>query len=122
MTDETRKMLENAGYDVNGALARFVNNENLYFMFMKKFKNDENYMKIEGALAAENYEEVYSAVHALKSVAGNLGIQDVFEKTVEMLALIKGKSADDNIKEPAYAIYEELKKGYDKAVGIIDTL
>ncbi len=122
MTAEQRSMLDGAGYDVDGALARFINNETLYFTFLKKFKGDDNYGKIEGAIADCDYDAIYNAVHALKSVAGNLGIQDVFECTVEMLALIKGRGEQEDIMEQIKAIYVRLKEGYDKAVRIIDAL
>lgn len=114
-----KQKLENSGFDVDGALARFVNNESLYMMFMKKFPNDENYAKIEGELQAENYDDAYAAVHALKGVAGNLGINEVFDISVRLLALMKNKESETDLKTKAMDIYAELKVAFEKASAVI---
>ena len=122
MDATVKQNMINAGYDVDGALARFVNNETLYLMFMKKFPNDENYAKIEGELQAEDFDSAYASVHAFKGVAGNLGITDVFENSVRLLDLLKKRDTEVDVKAKALEIYADMKITYEKACGLIGEL
>lgn len=122
MEADVRMRLEGAGYDVSGALARFVNNEDLYVMFMKKFVGDENYAKIRPYVEAMDYDNAYKSAHALKGVAGNLGITDVFEVSVALLDVLRGKTEADPIKDEALALCDKLTVSYEKACNLIGLL
>ena len=119
MTTVEREAMVKAGYDVDGALARFVNNEPIYVMFLKKLETDENYSKIEPSVSAGDYVEAYKAVHALKGIVGNLGITDEFECTKDILALIKDKTVEDVPVSDVMPLVQKLKECHDNACAII---
>lgn len=122
MTESQKEILLDAGYDIKGAIARFAGNADLYMMFLKKYVDDDNMSKIIAALEVENYTDAYAAAHALKGVSGNLGITDVFECSKDFLALVKGKTAEDGIKDDAIKLCNEFKAKNDEAVKIISEL
>lgn len=117
MTDEQKNLLTGRNFDVKGTLSRFMNKEELYERFLIKFLDDNNYSKLIKALEEKNYEEAYVGAHTLKGVAGNLGITDVFNCTVDILAKFKAQEYD-SIDD----ILKRLTEGYSIAVETINSL
>lgn len=122
MKDTVREQLISAGYDVDGALARFVNNEILYMTFLKKFPSDEHYGVIKPKLVAKEYDEAYKAAHAIKGVAGNLGLTPVFETVNELLQLIKKKDEVSDFDNQVMLLFEKFEEAYGKSVEIIGSI
>lgn len=122
MRPEDKERMESAGYDVNGALARFVNNEILFMTFLKKFPTDEHYAAIRPNIDNGNIDEAYKAAHAIKGVAGNLGLTPVFETVNDMLILIKHKDETPDFDTKVVELYEIFDKAYAKAIEIINSI
>ena len=64
---------KNCCIDVEGALARLGNNEQLYYRILHKYLEDgscNNYIK---AIENEDYDNAERHIHSLKGVAANLG-------------------------------------------------
>jgi len=127
MTEESKISMINAGYDFSGALARFVGNEDLYLMFLKKYPDDANWVKIKPALDARDVKEAFSAAHAFKGIAGNLGLTDVFEDSKEFLEVLRPFSkedgaVDETIFNKALELYDIMVVKHEKACEIIKGL
>ena len=59
--------------DIDGALLRLGNNEELYYRILKKYLEDcscDNYLK---AIYEKDYEKAAKCIHDLKGVSANLG-------------------------------------------------
>ena len=73
MDKELKDKLEANGFDVDVTLQRFMNNEKLYFKFLKKLPADQNYVSFGEAinngekLRANNMEGVPEALVEFKN-------------------------------------------------------
>lgn len=72
--NEVISSLRAAGNDVDGAIARFMGNEQMYVKFLGKLVQDDSFDKLNAALAVGDVEEGFAAAHTLKGVLGNLGL------------------------------------------------
>ena len=122
MTQEEKDMIINAGYDLNGALARFVNNEMLFLTFLKKFPQDEHYAEIYPNIEKKDYDEAYKAAHAIKGIAGNLGLTPVFDTVNELLAAIKNKDTIEDFDNKMVTLYNSFDEEFKKASDIISSI
>jgi chemotaxis protein histidine kinase CheA len=101
MDDCQRELMTKNGFDVDGALKRFVNNEPLYIKFLKKFPDDKSYEGIKKAYHENNCEECFKYAHTLKGLASNLGINGIYNLLIPMVAKLKHGDMDieDDIKQ-----------------------
>ena len=54
MDADRKKFLEEKGFDVDGTMKRFLNNENLYLKCLRKFLDDASYDKLREAYEKGN--------------------------------------------------------------------
>lgn len=91
----TLETLKEYGADTDEALARCMNNADFYVMLVKKSLDDANYDRLKEAVAAGNYEEGFSAAHALKGVVTNLSLTPLSDPIIEITeALRAGEDRD----------------------------
>ncbi|MDO4271044.1 MAG: Hpt domain-containing protein [Eubacteriales bacterium] len=116
MNKESMEMLRAAGVDVQTALNRFCGNDSLYAKYLKKFFDDPNYREAGAALAASDWEEMLHAAHTLKGVAGNLGLDRLFETSGRIVAALR--AGEHDAAAAAYAVlrgqYEELSRAVEQ--------
>ena len=84
-----KEKLKAYGVDYENAVKRFAGNEALYEKFLKKLTEDDHLAIGEQAMKEERYEDVLEAVHALKGVAGTLGMTELFQAASEVVASIR---------------------------------
>lgn len=106
--------LQKAGVDTEGALRRFGGNSAMYERFLKKFLTDHTFSQVTDAFETGNKETALSAVHTLKGVTANLGMDKLFGISAEMVNLIRA----DKYEEAA-GHYSRLKEAYEEICGII---
>ena len=80
----TLETLKEYGADTDEALARCMNNEGFYLMLVGKSLNDANYEKLKEMIKAKNFDEAFSAAHALKGVVTNLSLTPLAEPIIEI--------------------------------------
>ena len=66
MTSEYKEKLQAHGVNLNSALNRFMNNEQLYERILSKFPMDENFILMEKSLAENNISQAFQHAHTLK--------------------------------------------------------
>ena len=74
MDEAKKRRLVEAGVDVDGALARLMQNEGLLTRLLRAFLQDTNFDQLQQALAARDGKAAFAAAHTLKGVAGNLSL------------------------------------------------
>ena len=79
MEKQVKELLEQNGFDVEGTMKRFLNNDKLYKQCLGKFLTDESYEKLEKAVAAGNCEEAFRTAHTMKGFVSNLGMNRLYE-------------------------------------------
>ena len=108
-----KEKLKAYGVDYENAVKRFAGNEALYERFLKKLTEDDHLAIGEQAMKEERYEDVLEAVHALKGVAGTLGMTELFQAASEVVASIR-KNEISHLQEQKAKVHTE----FEKACGI----
>ncbi len=100
--------------DVDGALARLTNDKELYFKLLSAFPKDETMPQLETAVAKGNWDNAFTAAHALKGLAGNLGFVPLFHSLSELVITIRAGRLND-----LSLMINRVKNDYSDIVRII---
>ena len=79
-----KELLTQAGIDVNDGIRRFNDKEDLYERFLFTFPKDVNYDIMCEAISKGDAEQAFQAANALKGITGNLSLNQLLDKTLEM--------------------------------------
>lgn len=120
MEESYKAKLKESGADVDATLKRFMGNESMYLKFLKKFPGDQNYQNLGTCLEAENYDDAFRYAHTLKGVAANLGLVPVQTAVSGLVEELRGKQPGEVDAVKVDAIWQELKKVYEKFVEVIN--
>lgn len=83
------------GIDVDAALERFMNNEELYITFFKKLGQDKTCEKMLFQMEQGNVEQAFNEAHSLKGMIANLSIIPLYTLVCEMVEELRaGKMPD----------------------------
>ncbi len=110
MEEQFEKELKENGAGVDLAVKRFMGKKELYKKFLLKFLADHSYEAIAEHVGGENYEEAFNSAHTLKGVAGNLGLDPIYEKASEITELLRGKQPEEVERAKVDAVVAELGK------------
>lgn len=87
-------------------------------LFAKKFVEDDSFANLERALAAQNAEEAFRAVHTLKGVAQNLSLENLYRVSFTLT-----ESLRDRVITPECAPqFDAVKHEYEVTVGALKEL
>lgn len=102
MNETTRQQLIDSGLDVDGALHRLMENENLYIKLLGKFLSDNNYEELTARISEKDYKEAFHNAHTLKGVGANLGLAELtkaVEVVVEKLRAGNSEGIEGDMRE-----------------------
>lgn len=111
MKEDLKKLLQDAGIEVDEALRRFLGNEALYIKFLLKFPKDKSYMNLISAIEDNNLEEAFKSAHTLKGVAGNLSLNNLYNLLIPYVEILR-----EGDLEAAKTKLAELEKAYTTAI------
>ena len=94
----TIEQLEKFGVDTKEGLTRCMNNQTFYFKMLKMGLNNDQFEKLQSALAANNIDEAFEAAHALKGVLGNLALTPIYKPLAEMTEMLRAKKSADYVE------------------------
>lgn len=94
MLDTQVEKLLSLNVNIDETLERFVNNENLYFKCLGKFIDDNNYQTLKKAIEDKSVVDAFEAAHALKGVAANLGLSDLYKEVAVITEVFRSQSLD----------------------------
>lgn len=100
--------------DIDGTLDRFGGNEALYVKCLAEFLSDSTMAELDTALHARSWDDAFTAAHALKGLAGNMGFIPLYHSLSEMVVLIRA----GRVKELDMAI-AKVKHEYNAITGVI---
>ena len=99
-----KEVMEELGMDYEGVLNRFGGSSALAERILRKFPNDPSFAGLQEAVKTENGDGMLNYAHTLKGVAGNLGVERLYEACQNMVACLR---ADDLAGAgKAYALVE----------------
>ena len=76
--------------DTEGALHRLGSNDALYEACLYAFLDDPSVDELNVAVEVGSWDEAFTAAHALKGVAGNMGFVPLMHSTGQLIVLIRG--------------------------------
>lgn len=76
--------------DLQGALRRFSDDETLYENCLTMFLGDATMDELNRAVKEQSWDEAFTAAHALKGLAGNMGFVPLMHSTGQLVVLIRG--------------------------------
>lgn len=106
----TKQEFASYGIDSDEGLQRFLNQENIYIKFLKKFPDDPSYQEMLKGIEEENIEVAFQAAHTLKGVSGNLALTKLHQATctlVEQLRMSDMSHLDESLP-PVKEAYEQV--------------
>ena len=105
-----KEILEQAGVDVDAALARLGGNESLYQKLLTKFAANYGDMgqRLRQSLNEGRKVEVGQMAHTLKGAAGNLGAMKVHEAAAFLQKAVDQEAAEDIITQNLDALSQAL--------------
>ena len=102
------------GVNLEETMERFMDSEEMYVRFLKKFLSDQNYNKY---LKAAEAKDVEGAFEAIKGVTANLGLGKLYEEVRPMVEVYRSGKLDvdpDNL--------DRFIRYYAEALEIIEGL
>lgn len=110
------ELLKVHGFDVDGTMRRFLNNEELYLKCLKKFLDDKSFEKLQAAYLEGNCEEAFKAAHTMKGFVSNLGMNELLAVLAPMVEKLRANDMD--IKDDL----EQTEKLYKETYSLIEKL
>ncbi len=116
MEKSEKDFLESKGFDIDGTMRRFLNNEALYKKCLKKFLDDTSYEKLKAAYSEGNCNDAFKAAHTMKGFVSNLGINRIYELLIPMVEKLRSQNLDiasemsqlDELYADTYKIIEDM--------------
>ncbi len=115
MNQDLLTTLHDLGMDTEAALRRFAGNTGLYQRFLLKFLEDETMEAVRAAVESENWEAMLMAAHTLKGVAGNLGLNPIFDACAMIVTSLRNGDTG-----AATSAYPELEASYGAVRAVLE--
>ena len=115
MENAERILLEQHGFDVDGTMKRFLNNEQLYRKCLKKFLEDGSMDELKKACAEDDIEKAFKAAHTMKGFISNLGMNKLSHLLYPLVEKLRTGNAltQDEIRE-LQDVYQEMYELIEK--------
>ncbi len=119
LTPEIRSRLAEAGLDCTEMIGRFMDSEEMFLKYFKKFFGaaDSVVDELSAAVAADDHSAIENRAHALKGLAGNIGLNGVFTPAKKIV---------DDVRNGAYDSFHEdldkMKAAYSIARSVFEKL
>ena len=114
MDNNAMDILREAGFDVEGALGRLMNNPAFYAKMLGKFLQDTNFEKLRAAVEAGDLQAAGESAHALKGVSSTLGMVKLSDYCATMQFLYQGREEGD----PA-PVFAEAAQEYERVMAAL---
>ena len=90
MTEKQLHALSLRETDIPGAMRRFYGDEALYISCLDGFLYDPTLADLNTAVRNQAWDDAFTAAHALKGLAGNMGFVPLMHATGQLVVLIRG--------------------------------
>lgn len=115
MTEEFRNELRSIGIELDQALDRCMDCEELYQTLLEMFLEDENFEELQQAVTAGNVERAFQCAHTLKGVTGNIGFEPLFSQIVPLVEIFRKGNFPADIQQNM----EELTRRYNEVCSVL---
>ena len=105
------------GCDLEGALERFLGDEELYKSCLPMVAEDESFDGLKEALAADERKKAFDCAHTLKGVCSNLGFSKLCDLSSQLTEILRGREL-----KGYEAVLAQVEKQYQITVEAIREL
>jgi HPt (histidine-containing phosphotransfer) domain-containing protein len=118
MADTIREINESGTVYINveEGLKRVLYNKTLYAQLLRKLKTDTHFTDLIAALQAKDYENARTAIHAIKGIAANLSLTELFTMALQLEGHLKNRLIYDDSLEIITHCYEKTLVNVDKVL------
>lgn len=116
MMENLLDQLRDWGCDIDGAMARFLNDEELYVECLHTLLEDEAFVKLEEALNNREIDQAFHWAHTLKGVLANMGLTPIYEVVARIVEILRAGSDENTL-----SIYREMMEGRAKLEEIVNS-
>lgn len=102
--------------DVDGAMERFMGDEELYRTCLNAVLSDKSFAGLGAALKEDGVKEAFDHAHTLKGVLANMGLTPMYDITVRIVEPLRKGSA-----EQLLPVYEELMEAKEYLGKLLET-
>lgn len=102
------------GVNIDGTVAKFSGNIELYEKFILRFTEDKNFSKLNRAISESN-KEILFYTRTFQVVTGNFGFERLYEIFADIVAKFR---ADDMVS--LRNLDSQLKNAYESSIGVIN--
>lgn len=89
---QSLEQMKQNGIDVDSAMKRFLNNEQMYREFLKEMIEDPSYENLMQAIQEKQIETAFDEAHRLKGLLGNLSLTGPYEILYDMVETLRTKT------------------------------
>ncbi len=97
MTEEIKETLRENHIDIDNALVRFGENEELYLKYFHSFPEDKTYSEFIDSFKVDRLWQSQNLLITFIAIVGNLGLLNLYEDSRDLLRKIKNGNASDAI-------------------------
>lgn len=95
MDEQQKQNLRDCGISIEPALARFMDKDDMYLKFLKKFLyENKNISGLEAGVEQQDVKSAFACAHSMKGVAANLGLDNVNEKLIPIVEILRKDSLE----------------------------
>ncbi|MDR1302501.1 MAG: Hpt domain-containing protein [Treponema sp.] len=118
MADTMRELNESETVYINveEGLKRVMHNKALYVKLLRKLKTDTHFTDLITALQAQDYENAQTVTHAIKGMAANLSLTELFTRALQLERYLKNRTIYDNSLEMITRCYEKTLISIDEVL------
>ena len=95
---------------------RVMNNGKLYAKLLAKFKVDTNLSTFVDLVEAQNWEKAQIAIHTIKGIAANLSLTELFNRSIDVEAQVKGRALKPGALEGLKTCHAETLIEVEKVI------
>lgn len=112
--NEKIEALRNWNCDIDGAMERFLNDEEMYLSFLPTVANEPAFDALGKAIEANDVKDAFEQSHLLKGVVANMGLTPILDVIVKIVEPARAGTLDG-----AEGNYQELVKQLNQFKAII---
>ena len=119
ISEEIRRRLADVGLDTDEMTARFMDSEEMFLKYFRKFfESSENVIdELRLAVKEGDLAGIERSAHALKGLAGNIGLNGVYGPAQKIVNDLRAGKTDSYAKD-----FEQAYDAYATAVSIYKQL
>ena len=115
INDEICTELAEVGLDCGEMISRFMDSEDMFLKYFRKFFTaaDQVVNELRAAVESGDLTEIEHKAHALKGLSGNIGLNNVFSPANKIVGNLRAGKTDEYRSD-----FEKLEKAYNRALEI----